>query len=548
MIYSESLKTASDSIFDLNPHVTSFDSFRSVTEKEVKEAILKMPKKSCELDPIPSSLFFSCLDELLPFVTDIINASLASGSVPLSFKHASVKPLLKKSNLDPECLKNYRPVSNLPFISKLLERIVLSQCLEHLYKHELFEPFQSAYRKGHSTETALLRIVNDLMQASDKGKVSILSLLDLSAAFDTIDHAILIQRLSRTFGFSGIVLSWFESYLTNRTQSVTVNDKMSSPSSLKYGVPQGSVLGPILFSLYIQPLSSIIKPTGFSYHFFADDSQIYDCSIANDFQSLVDRTEITIDNVAVWMNSNMLKMNDGKTEVIPIGTKTNLKKTNICSINISSSHITFSDSVRNLGLFLDQNLTMEKQVNHLCKTLYLQLRRLSKIRSFLSTDAAKKLAVSFILSRLDYCNSLLIGIPQEKILKLQRIQNFAARLVLRKSKYDNSTQLLKALHWLPVKARIEYKIATLCFQTINCDTSPGYLKELLQPYTQNRALRSNSFDLLMIPKFKLDSFGKRAFAASGPIIWNSLPKALKKCKTINSFKNELKTFLFRKYF
>ena len=179
-----------------------------------------------------------------------------------------MKPLLKKSNLNPEPLKNYCPVSNLPFLSNFLECVVLTQLMTHLETHNLLGPFQSAYRKCHSTETALLRVVNDLLQASDDGHVSILSLLDLSAAFDTIDHVILSQRLSSTFGCTGTVLGWFESYLSNCTQSVFVNDVQFAPSTLKYGVPQGSVLGLILFTMYTQPLGSVIQQLGATSHFF----------------------------------------------------------------------------------------------------------------------------------------------------------------------------------------------------------------------------------------------------------------------------------------
>ena len=185
---------------------TTFAEFQLVTEAFVKTEVQEMPKKSCDLDPIPTSVLSDCLDEIIPIVTSIMNKSLSSGIVPDCFKHALVKPLLKKASLDPNCLKHYRPVSNLPFLSKVLERIVLKQFLQHLQSHSLLEPFQSAYRKCHSTETALLRVVNDLLQASDRGCVSILSLLDLSAAFDTIDHNILITRLRSTFGCSGIVL------------------------------------------------------------------------------------------------------------------------------------------------------------------------------------------------------------------------------------------------------------------------------------------------------------------------------------------------------
>ena len=187
---------------------TAFAEFQLVTEDFVKTVVQEMPQKSCDLDPIPTSVLYDCLDEIIPIVTSIIK-SLSSGIVPHCFKHALVKPLLKKANLDPNCWKNYWPVSNLPFLSKVLERFVLKQFLQHLQSHRLLEPFQSAYRKCHSTETALLHIVNDLLQASDRGCVSFLSLLDLSAAFDTIDHNILITRLLSTFGCSGMVLECF---------------------------------------------------------------------------------------------------------------------------------------------------------------------------------------------------------------------------------------------------------------------------------------------------------------------------------------------------
>ena len=250
---------------------TAFAEFQFVTEDFVKTVVQEMPKRSCELDPTPTSVLYDGLDEIIPIVTSIMNKSLSSGIVPQCFKNALVKPLLKKTSLDPNCLKHYRPVSNLPVLSKVLERIVLEQFLQHLQSHSLLEPFQSAYRKRHSTETALLRVVNYLLQASHSGRVSILSLLDLSAAFDTIDHNILIARLRSTFGFSGKVLDWFISYLSCRTQSVFVGHE-STPSVLKCGRPQGSVLGPLLFTLYTHPLHTVIYQSGLSYHFFADDS------------------------------------------------------------------------------------------------------------------------------------------------------------------------------------------------------------------------------------------------------------------------------------
>ena len=205
----------------------TLETFSLVTEQQVKNIILKASKKSCMLDPVPTYLVHACLDDLIPTITAIINESLMSGIVPPPFRQAIVLPLLKKPNLDRNVLKNYRPVSNLHFLSKILENVVLQQLSDHLNATDTLEPFQSAYRADHSTETLLLRVTNDLLMACDRGSVSIMSLLDLSSAFDTLDHNILLKRLRLSFGISGVVLRWLESYLTERNQTVLAGGRAS---------------------------------------------------------------------------------------------------------------------------------------------------------------------------------------------------------------------------------------------------------------------------------------------------------------------------------
>ena len=168
-------------------------------------------------------------------------------------------------------LKNHRPVFSLHFLSKILEKVVLQQLSDHLNATDTLEPFQSAYRADHSTQTLLLRVTNDLLMACDQGSVSILSLLDLSAAFDTLDHNILLKRVRLTFGISDVVLRWLESYLTERNQTVLAGGRASQPTVLRYGVPQGSVLGPVLFTMYITPLGHVIRHHKTLYHLFADE-------------------------------------------------------------------------------------------------------------------------------------------------------------------------------------------------------------------------------------------------------------------------------------
>ena len=229
----------------------------------------------------------NCLPYLLPAITDIVNASLRAGSFPTAFKTAIVRPLLKKNNLDPNDLKNYRPVSNLPFISKLLEKIVLQQLNNHLSNNSIRHPFQSA---NHSTETVLLHNVNDSLLASDSGKVSLLTLLDLSATFDTNDPTILLTRLEYTFGIHSTVLAWFKSCLYDRFQKVYVNNMHSDPGKLSCGVPQGSVLGPVLFTLYTNPLASIINHHNLNHHFYADGTQLLNSALPENIHTLLKTT------------------------------------------------------------------------------------------------------------------------------------------------------------------------------------------------------------------------------------------------------------------
>jgi len=207
----------------------------------------------------------------IPTITNTVNLSLSSGHFHPLFKQSVVSPLLKKSTLDNEQLSNYRPISTLSLIFKIIERVVKSRLTDHLFSHSLLNPHQSAYRRHHFTETSLLYIHDHLITAIGSQKLSCLCLLDISAAFDTIDHDILLTRLSSWFGIHGSVLNWFKSYLS-RTFCVKCNDCFSSLHTSLYGVPQGSVLGPLLFIMYTTPLSTLISSLSLHHHLYADDT------------------------------------------------------------------------------------------------------------------------------------------------------------------------------------------------------------------------------------------------------------------------------------
>ena len=252
----------------------SLNVFSAVTESEVRKIIAKSPTKSCSLDPAPTWIVKDSVDELIPMVTILVNLSLQSANVPDSMKQALVTPLLKKDDLDREVLKNYRPVSNLSFLSKVLERVVAARLTNYMTINQLHEPVQSAYRACHSTETALVRVQNDILRTLDQGGAAILVLLDLSTAFDTIDHSILLSRMESVLGVKGSALQWFKSYLLGRKQRIKINDDFSENQEILWSVPQGSVLGALLFLIYIIPLAQIIRTYGLNNHGYADDTQL----------------------------------------------------------------------------------------------------------------------------------------------------------------------------------------------------------------------------------------------------------------------------------
>ncbi|XP_058480016.1 extracellular calcium-sensing receptor-like [Solea solea] len=309
------------------------------TTKLLKDKMLK----TCHLDPIPAPLLKACIPTLMPLITTIINSSLSSGIVPPTLKLATITPLLKKPGLDPDNLDNFRPISNLPLLSKILERAILSQLQQYLLNSQLFETFQSGFRPHHSTETALLKVTNDLLLSADSGSLSILLLLDLSAAFDTIDHSILLHRL-QTIGFSGTALSWFSSYLTDRHHYVSINNFKSNTFPVSTGVPQGSVLGPLLFIIYMLPLGHIIRHHGLHFHCYADDTQVYIPTKSINSVILSTITHCLAD-IKTWMDHNFLKLNSNKTELILTGPNSLLPLAQNISLNIDSHSVTPPPSI-----------------------------------------------------------------------------------------------------------------------------------------------------------------------------------------------------------
>jgi hypothetical protein len=328
------------------PSEMQFTQFHSLSSQQVEKLIRKSPDKSCELDPLPTWLVKLCLPELSALITSIVNSSLESASVSTSLKAALVRPLMKKPTLDQNILKNFRPVSNLPFVSKVIEKAVAEQLKNHLKANGMYDAVQSAYREYHSTETALLKVHNDILLALDQDQVVVLVMLDLSAAFDTIDHEILLTRLKERYGVTGQALAWIESYLEYRSWAVIIDGHRSQQKDLQYGVPQGSILGPLLFVLYIAPVSDIVCERAITNHGYADDSQLYCAFHHIERQQSLQSLELCVMDIKSWMKRNWLKLNDDKTEVMVFGTRRSIARRKISSSRSMVCSISSKSRVR----------------------------------------------------------------------------------------------------------------------------------------------------------------------------------------------------------
>ena len=422
--------------------------------------VTNAPTKTCPLDPLPTVLLKICLEDILPTLTNMLNLSMQTGEFPEVWKEAlAVTPILKSVGLD-TIFKNYRPISNLQFVSKLVERAVADQLYSFMTENGLLPELQSAYRPGHSAETALLTVKNDLLLNMDGQRVTLLVLLDLSAAFDTVDHDVLHNRLSTDFGIKGTALKWFESYLSNRRQRVNIEGVTSKLFDLDFGIPQGSCLGLLMFLLYSIKLFTIISRHLPSVHAYADDTQLYLSFKAGDDvneKSAIAAMEACVLDIHKWMLSDRLKLNMAKPEFLLIGTKRQLEKVNITTLRLGDTTITQSPSaVKNLGTWFDAQLNMHEHIKKTCSSSFFHIYNIRRIRKYLSRKTTESLVHAFVSSKLDFCNSLLYGLPDVHIAKLQKVQNAAATLVVGLPRFCHITPVLCDLHWLPIRYRIHF--------------------------------------------------------------------------------------------
>ena len=465
-------------------------------------------------------------------LTKVLNLSIKSSKFPERFKNAKVTPIHKKGSKSDK--NNYRPISILPIISKLLERHVANSVKQFLETNELLYVRQSGFRENHSCETALTAIIDDWLSAiNDKLSVGTV-FLDLTKAFDLVNHSLLLCKLN-LYKFSTSSVQWFSSYLTNRSQKVCVSGHMSEAQTITAGVPQGSILGPLLFILYINDLPLHSKTE--SFDMFADDTTI--SCFGKTISEVHNKLQSEISKVGSWCKQNCMIPNAVKTKTMYISPSNSKAVSSHISTNfiqIQDESVSYCDSEKLLGVNVDQNLNWKFQAEQVLKKCNTNLYLLLRIKAFLNLHSRKLFFNAYILPYLDYCCTIWGNCSNELLNIFLKFQKRAARIILDKSFDAPSQELFFELRWMTFADRIDYKKAILVYKSLN-NICPAYMcsKFTYSDINQPHSLRSGENKELKVPKPNLEFF-RKSLTYSGPVIWNKIPKSVRLADTLQSFK------------
>lgn len=467
-----------------------------------------------------------------------IYLSLHKCIVPTDFKMARVVPLFKKG--DRSCAGNYRPVSILPVISKIFEKIVYKQFYDYLDKHDLVYKFQSGFRSSFSTDSALTYMCDRIRYNMDDGFYTGLVLLDLQKAFDTVNHDILLKKLS-AIGADVSVVNWFSSYISDRQQIVQINNVMSSPMSTSCGVPQGSILGPLLFIIYVNDMSRAINNNSDLY-LYADDSAIL--VKGKNVHEIEDMLSSDLGNVKGWLEENKLSLHLGKTESILFGSRRKLKKARSLNVKVNNVTLQSKESVKYLGATLEQDLNGQIMGNSVVSKVNSGVKFLYRQASFLDIREKKLLCSAMLQSRFDFsCNIWFRALSMSVKNRLQTAQNKMIRYILG---YHSRRHLFfedfKSLGYLDVESRVDF-LSLNTMYNISQNTAPLYMCEHVPKFSASHCTRrsQNSF---IVSDAK--SHSKVSFKCNGVKLWNSLPNSIRNSDSKDKFKKCCKKYLMSK--
>ncbi len=524
--YRDYLGTANLNIFN----------FEKISPIETKIFIKKFQNKNCNVNDIPVYIYKISSDIISEPLTFMINESLETGTFPDSLKCARIRPIFKKGNK--QNIKNYRPISILPFFSKLIEKMVHKQLIFYLNLNNIISQHQFGFLKNTSTEHALINIIESIYKNLEGKESTISVFLDLSKAFDVVDHGILLHKLSY-YGVRGFPYQWFCSYLNNRSHYVKINDKTSSTVNVNLGVPQGSILGPLLFLLYVNDMSSAVNSKIIQY---ADDTTMITSD--SDMDRLTSDTNQDLIKIYQWLCANKLCLNKDKSHFLLI---TNKKNPPDPIIRIGGRDIAQSRDTKVLGLTIDNKLNFSTHLNHVANKLTSVSYAIYKLRDVLSSNILKTIYNALALPFLNYASVVWGQAPVKSKYPVMLIQRQLIRNISSAEFLAHSTPLFKNLKLLKLNDIIKLNTCLLTYKIKN-NMTPALVTEIIscnQSRTNRYNVRTNPLNLCESPYMM--EVPRRSISCSGVKLWNALPNEFKSLKSLNSLKKNLKMSLIDEY-
>ena len=508
--------------------------FNEVSIQKVTDLLTKLPKgKGCGPDDISAEFIHEILPNIVAPIHHIVNLSLKTGDVPHQWTISKVTPIHKKGNR--EEMGNYRPISLMSVLAKVIEKIVFEQTYEYVKSKNILFENQSGFRPQHSTYTAVLNLTEDVLQNIDEGLVTGMIMLDLKKAFDSIVHKILLDKLY-FIGIRGTALNWFKSYLSTRTQYVYMNGAQSGYASVNCGIPQGSVLGPLLFSIYINDIGNVIKKSKVSL--YADDTCIYNSSKnVSDVKTIL---ENDLKAVSKWLACNKLKLNITKCEFLLVGTRNRIQKIDKdLTVSVNGELLKRVNSTKYLGIVMDEFLDWGAHIRHMKSKIAKCVYLLKRIRTYISQNDALVLYKTLIQCHLDYCDGVWSNTGKGYIEQLSLLQKRALKIVLMVNRRYPTEQLFCQLRIDSVTERLNFR-TILFMHKILYGGVPEYISRRFSYRTFHYRTRKSDYSLC-IPRVKTN-YGKRRLEYRGAIAWNNLTNDLKGTMSTFSFRKQLTTF------
>lgn len=520
------------------PQDTNFSIKNVEKDKILKHLSTLDSSKATGTDNIGPRLLKLAAPYIANDITYICNHSINKSTFPSKWKEAKVSPLHKTGPHDD--VNNYRPISILPVLSKVLEKHVHDCLSAYLHEHNLLHKTQSGFRSQHSCETALVHMIDSWLNAMDNGKLVGVVLVDFKKAFDLVDHQILLSKLE-LYGINNKALMWFNTYLTHRQQQVSINNNKSDFETVTCGVPQGSILGPLLFLLFINDLPLYVDDV--SSDLYADDTTLYD--IQDSLDMIEQNLQSGLNQLHIWCKNNGMVLNSAKTKVMLITTNQKRQRLDNTNLNLlyMDEALKMISNDKILGVFVDNNLQWSDHVKHISKKISSYIWLLSKIKHYLSQDHRVQFYKSYIQPHIDFCNIVWGNSCESNKMKIFKLQKRAYRVIL-DYKVEDSYEALSSLKILSVYDRLFLRKAKFMFKVYN-GLTPTYISEnftLRNEMDMSVNLRSSTSQNFVPPLPKKECY-KQSMRYSGCLIWNSLPSDVKSAQTAETFHNRCMKWL-----